>query len=310
MTTSTLNNLHQMFNQSVKEASNIYTILSKFMEKVDKIDVPDDDAHEIDVFIDSLRSSLQYRSLSFEITNFVTLVNMIMMYIVMYIQEREGLSLDVCFYGRRKALTSELTKLLAKSVNSDGNSVSIRDRFGLRGILMNSDIDRAEEDRLIHILYDYTSAILCRTNRKIWASFYKWIESNQRINFLDLAILRAFKEIPFGISHCKDYIRNPKDSGYESLQFTLEVPMYSKVLPGAQLEVQFRSLRMHRNAEDEDSAQSHKSHKDEVVPKEIQDVFIIDDPDDNNIVGLSSDEDIDGIMTPKHLTQRRTLFFP
>ena len=58
-------------------------------------------------------------------------------------------------------------------------------------------------------------------------------------------------EIPdWGI---KDYIREPRNS-YQSLQFTLTVQMYSEILPGCQMEIQLRSLKMHIVAEHGEAA--------------------------------------------------------
>ena len=83
--------------------------------------------------------------------------------------------------------------------------------------------------------------------------------------------------------------------------------MFSDFFPGAEFEMQFRTYKMHQDAENGSS--SHKKYKEQTVTDEIKKVFRIDNLKKANIIGFSSynssEDDIDGLHTAKIVCSRR-----
>lgn len=141
--------------------------------------------------------------------------------------------------------------------------------------------------------------------------FIDWVDSSNGINELDKQIIKYVLEIPFRIEFIKDFIKNPKSNDYKSLQFTLTIQMYSNVLPGFQIEIQLKSLEMHKQAEH--GSASHDAYKkylgDDGAEDPINKVFVVDDFSELNIIGFTSYEskenDQDGIHFAKEFSDRR-----
>lgn len=300
MTQETLNFLHEAYNDiaSSPETSNIINILNELLKKLDSYIVPDADTEEFDMFYRNIKSSISTRLKTFQLTNMVSDIVFTMLYVGIWANAERNLNIDINILARRKALESELTKLLEKG--------EVHDRFGIRGIVLNNDSDDDSiETQKLYMFCQYVDNILTSSNRKDLKDFSDWKDSSNLDTFtkerIDYILKLPFKKITW-----KDYISNPKLNGYQSLHFVLSIEMYSEVLPGAEFEFQFRTNRMHQNAVNGSS--KHSIYK-ERLDDNIKKVFTIDDFSKVNIVGFtsykSSDDDIDGIHHAKSLFNRR-----
>lgn len=311
MTKTTLDLIHREYqvaaeksNQMLEIVKNLYFSLSSHISSV-----PQEDLEAFSSFLDGLDTCLIERQLTFELTDFFTDVLSGLMYIVKWLNDTQNRCIDVNWYGRRKSLESELTKILDKSCNSSIQVFSIRDRFGLRGILLNENCQE-EKIELIYAVYTAVIEILVKRNSSIRCHFIKWYRKNPKISKLAQAKLDILLEIPFKIpeEYLKDYIAHPKPNTYQTLQFTLEIAMYSEILPGAQIEVQLRDLEMHYNAEF--GKASHTEYKDE-IDKCIQETFVLEDFSNLHLSGFrdykQQYEDRDGLHYPKHFSDRRSI---
>lgn len=304
----TLEFLHQKYQTSLQQSSNILEIVKNLYEILKDEEVADEDSEAFDSFIDGLRGCYRFREKTFYITNVITYITITIMYFIIFLNENSNLHLDIDWYSRRKSLESDLTKILRKS--SENSSINIRDRFGIRGILLN-DCSDEEADTHIHLIFETISGILASKNRKLRKEFADWVNSQNGINEIDKYIINYVLDIPFRIEFIRDFIREPKANNYKSLQFTLTIQMYSEVLPGCQLEVQLRSKKMHEEAEH--GSASHKEYKkySDASGEEdpINKVFVVDDFSKLSIVGFTSYEskeyDQDGIHFAKEFSDRR-----
>lgn len=90
--------------------------------------------------------------------------------------------------------------------------------------------------------------------------------------------------------------------------------MYSNVLPGFQIEIQLKSLEMHKQAEH--GSASHDAYKkylgDDGAEDPINKVFVVDDFSELNIIGFTSYEskenDQDGIHFAKEFSDRQNFY--
>lgn len=309
MLQNTLDFIHEKYQLALWQSSNILEIVKNLYNILKNEEVAEEDSESFDSFIDGLRGCYHSREKTFKITNLITYLTITIMYVILWLNETQNMNLDIDWYSRRKALESDLTKILRKSAEND--SINIRDRFGIRGVLLNN-CSEEDADKYIHIIFDAISGIIAAKNRKMRKSFIEWVVSNNGIDDIDKHIINSVLNIPFWTGFIKDFIREPKANNYKSLQFTLTIPMYSETLPGCQMEIQLRSKKMHEEAEH--GSASHKEYKkyspndsDEENP--INKVFVVDDFSKINIVGFTSYEskehDQDGIHFAKEFSDRR-----
>lgn len=323
----TLDLLHRVYQESLAESGNILAIVENYYEKLLKLKVPDEDVEFLDDFIDGIRGCLQYRRKTFVITNFITEFSIALMYIIIWLNN-QGHNMDVHLFSRRKSLESDLTKILKKTLSSKSEqnsssfeaelSANIRDRFGIRCIILND-----ESIQYIYKIFDAIVGILGGKKRMLKSQFIDWIKDSSSITSCDKSMVNCILDTPFAITHVKDYIKDPKSNGYRTLQFTMEIQMYSDILPGCQLEIQIRDQEMH-----EQSISGPACHTDykKRTPDERVDVdrlnriFTVDDFSGLKITGFSSaaysyddsgdsaignPHDFDGIHSPKVFFNRR-----
>ena len=316
ITDKTLEIIHREYNVAVNTATSmqeIPEIMHRNLKDL-KTDIPEEDASVFFSFMDGLVNCYRERKMTFEITDFVTELNSVVMYIIRWLNEEKQANIDINWYARRKALESDLTKILNKSLLDDDISVYIRDRFGIRGILLNKDVQKNNIEK-IDIIFKAIKDILVRESPSK-DEFMEWYHSNPSINKINQFKLDSFViDIPFAITDVRDYIHKPKANGYQYLQFTLQTSVYSPILPGAKIEFQLRDLDMHNKAEgyvvaeSPEMDQSHKSYKNE-IDERISNVFRIDDFAKVNLSGFVSyddkNADRDGLHHPKHFADRRS----
>ncbi len=316
ITDKTLEIIHREYNLAVSNTNSITDIPKIMHSNLKKLSasIPTEDHSVFLNFLDGLVNCYRERLMTFEITGFVTNLNSTIMYIIRWLNESQHANIDINWYARRKALESDLTKILNKSLEDDSVSVYIRDRFGLRGILLNQG-SSDENIEKIDIIFSSILDILVRDSPSKDA-FTHWYWNNPSLTKLDLYTLDTFLfDIPFAITDIKNYIRDPKPNGYQSLQFTLQTSVYSPVLPGVKIEFQLRDLDMHNRAEgyvlaeNPEQDQSHKSYKKE-IDERVSNVFKIDDFSKVSLPGFvnydDKTSDRDGLHYPKHFSDRRS----
>lgn len=298
MTQKTLDFLHQTYNSVVEDSETFHVldILQGLYTQILKYTPSSKESDEYDVFTRNIESTIRIRQKTFQLTNMVSNLVFVMMYIVIWANESSNLDLDLNIIARRKALESELTKLLKKD--------SIRDRFGVRAVVLNKNSEEVCIDKL-YSFFKILTGILAGNNRNFFNLFIQWINSNPKIDQHTKDRLLWIVNIPFKVDFVKDYIKNPKSNGYMSLQFTISIEMYSNVLPGAEFEIQLRTKKMDQVAEH--GTASHTAYKE--TQKDLSKVFYIDDFSKVNIVGFSSynsvADDLDGIHFGKLIVNRR-----
>lgn len=305
MTDKTLDLIHRNYQAAVEASNNILDIVQNLYQMLSEFDIPDEDIDEFDTFLAGLKSSIETRKKTFEMTNLVTEINFAIIFIVVWLNNTQNKQIDINLIARRKSLESELTKLLEKSCTTP--SANIRDRFGLRGIILNT-IPPEEAVKLVFIVSDSVIGILTKKNRKKVTDFLEWLDKTQIANFLEKERIKFILQLPFKVEYVKDFINEPKPNDYQTLQYTLTLEMYSQVLPGAQLEIQFRTTHMHENAIS-GSASHSRVYKASPEKAKYRNVFLVNNFSNVHIVGFTSysstDTDIDGVHFPKLLLSRR-----
>ena len=310
MTQETLDIIHNSYQTALEKSSDILEVVETLYSILEATEVDSVDTNAFDAFVDGLRACFKTRRRTFEFTNLTVYLTQTIMYIIVWLNEVEHLGLDLNLYSRRKSLESNLTKILRKS--SDPNcSVNIRDVFGIRGIILN-DCTHEEADNYIHLIFNAVSGILSAKSRKMRKEFIDWLCNNSHINSLDRNILNYILTVPFKTEFVKDFVREPKCNTYQSLHFTLSIPVYSSVLAGCQIEVQLRSAEMHEVAEHGEAAHDeYKKYRLEGSAEEdpVTKVFLAEDFSNINIIGFSNydspEKDIDGLHVPKVFGVRR-----
>lgn len=320
MTPTTLKFIHQSYQEALARSGNIIQIVENLYDILSDAEVSNEDAKEYDVFIDGLRNCMRTREMTSDITDIVTYITITIMQVIKWLNITKHIDIDINLHGRRKSLESDLTKLLRKSTQT--MSARIRDRFGLRGTLLNENEEVAVE--YVYLIHEAILGILAAKNRKIRKDFAEWVETSGYVNPVNKAMISQVLAIPFDVDDesFKDYIKNTKANGYQSLHFTLTIQPYSHVIPGAQLEVQLRTKKMDDQAnkgtasheeykkyieEDTDSSDDTDSEDNPLLK-----VFVVDDFNSFNITGFTSynskDDDTDGIHFSKEYANRRISF--
>lgn len=317
MTQQTLDFIHQSYQEALAMSGNIIQIVENLYNILVEAEVSKEDATAYDAFIDGLRNCLRTRKMTSDITDVVTYITITIMHIIKWLNLTKQIDIDINLHGRRKSLESDLTKLLRKS--NQTLSAKIRDRFGLRGTLLNEPEEVAIE--YIYMIHDAIVGILAAKNRKMRKEFSDWIENGGYVNPVNKVVIKEVLSIPFDVDDdsYKDYIKNQKPNGYQSLHFTLEIQAYSNVIPGSQLEIQLRTKKMDEQANT--GSASHVKYKKyleedtDASEDAIQDdnpllkVFVVDDFSKLHITGFTSyaskEDDTDGIHFSKEYANRR-----
>lgn len=309
MTKTTLQLIHRSYQEALEMSKNLLETVQNLYNILDEIEVAEEDSSTFDSFLDGVRGCINSRKKTFKITNMITYINITLMHIILWLNKTKNVNIDINLDSRRKSLESELSKLLRKS--NSNLSANIRDRFGLRGILLNSDSDEVVKD-YIYLIFDAISGIIAGKNRKIRKEFIEWVVTNNGITDIDKSIIEQVLKIPFSIDFIKDFIKTPKENNYQSLQFTMSIQMYSDVLPGCQFEIQLRSMKMHEEAvHGTASHENYKKYREDGLQEEdpILKVFCVDDFSRiaiNGYTGNDSEEhDLDGFHFPKKVSNRR-----
>lgn len=302
--------IHELYQQSLKNADDIMGILSNFRNLLkdphNLAKIPDEEKESFLIFRSYVDNCYFERMSTFKLTNLINDVLTVILYIVIYYNSTfEAPHIDMNVNSRRKSLKRDLAKCLKKSYISDisldsSNTGGVKDRFGLRGILLNKNLSPEENICLLNTITKLIFGILTDTTEKK-SNFLEWIENNYFIDDFTKLRLNQTLSLPFQVDRYKDFIKAPKSNEYQSIHFTLVLPHYSPVCPGAILDFQFRNSEMHSTAEY--GKASHSKYEEE--SKYYSAVFDVDDFSELHIVGFDKNEDMDGINTSKAISNRR-----
>jgi len=320
MTQQTLDFIHQSYQEALEKSTNIIQIIQNLFDILADAEVCAEDARSYDAFVDGLRNCHKIRKMTSDITDIVTYITITIMHIIKWLNISKQLNIDIILHGRRKSLESDFTKLLRKS--NQTLSAKIKDRFGLRGILLNESEEQAINH--IYLIEDSITGILAAKNRKARKQFIEWVNNDDHVNPTNKIVINEVLQIPFDVDGRKDYIQKQKLNGYKSLHFILTIEPYSNVIPGTHLEIQLRTKQMddianHGSA----SYDEYKKYMEESLDLEDFDssepsiqkdnpflkVFVVDDFSKIHIPGFSSyncrQDDEDGIHFSKEFADRR-----
>lgn len=266
MNPSTLKLLHQEYCRAVLSSSSGIQVFKTFYNSLEKAEIVDEDSDVIDAFVDGIRGTLGQREMYKEMEKMIDSLKITFHHISLWLNP----DFDVEFTDRMKQASSTLEKLLCKSLTSN-ESVTIRDTYGIRGVVESEQDEEATQH--VYNLYNSFLGIVSQRSKKKKEAFQQWI-STQDLSSKEREAINFILSCPFGISFRKDYIKNPKPNGYQTLQFTLSTPMYSPVLPGAQIEVQLRTKAMHFVATE--GTAKHEDFKDALL-KEVKGIFTLEE---------------------------------
>ena len=292
MTQETLNKIRNEYLEAFNDGTNVLSILKAFYRRLDVLELPAEDHDQFDLFLSGLDTEICNRKKTIIYSNLTVCIVHTIFYIVIFMNHKKGMTWDTNIISRRKSLKRELTKILKKATTS--SDVAISDLFGVRVVSQNhlilNDKDEISE---LHNIDNVLKGILCNTNRQLKKEFSEFLSN------LDDPLLKEDPSIPslvsFTLEHvkmkiaegsCKNYLDSPKDNGYKSLHFVLEVDFSSLCYSGARIEVQIRSQKMDEDAEYGEE-HGHQDYED-LTPKEIREVFEIPDsiPKSNRIPGF------------------------
>lgn len=357
----TLSLIHEAYQKALSRSYDLLDIAQNFYQELLKEipNVPDTDKNFFYNFMAGVKNCFKERERTFNVTNLITTrLNLLFCYIIIWINTAPKCIIasmpestfapdfkfvyDVLVLFRRKALESDLFKILKRALRTDHIMRNrthyvatselysdIRDRFGALLVIQNQ-LSKEEELMYIDCLSNSIIDILCEQNLEIRCEFLSWLEANA--DEVDLFICQKLLNLSFSISHFKDYVRSPKGK-YESQQFTITVDHGSEQFGGLSLEIQIRTKRMHDNAVKSDSDVSHLKHKKDFSAPEfagldidkLTKVISVDDFSKISIPGftgyvteriyasdnivdpheVTNENDIDGIYLPKILCRRR-----
>jgi len=335
----TLDQIHEAYVLATQSgAKNPVAIMETLAAKLSSMEIISKDIPAMDLFIDKLSKSIPARKQTFRATNMCTEILHTAMYVVIWTIDELGLDIDTNITARRKSLESELTKELELSDHLIPSQ--IMDRFGIRFIILNDE----DAIRISCIMASKILNVLCSLNRADRTAFFKYIEKKfdsdtqcrikklLEIPFVTTPVKRsdslddeAFnpKEYPdidlpteedcLPIAHLYDHMKfyyKPKRNGYQSMHVVLCIDTISPKMPGFQIELQFRTMKMHVFAENDINA-SHDAHKRGVA--DYAKIFSLNE-EELKLASLStrafnsyknSENDLDGIHFPKVFYNRR-----
>lgn len=294
--------LQSIYTTAVERSDDIMGILDNLFNLLKAVDIstiPDEDVMQFDSLIKGVYTSKMIRKNTFKLTNLVVEMSTTICYIIIWLNFTKKMNIDLSLTGRRKALETELAKILDNA--KDDPLACIHDRFGLRGILLNN----LPEDVAIPLIREtanYVISILTRTDSRLYMEFFQWLSENENIDKLTKYQVCFILELPFNLITYKDYITDLKPgSNYQSLHYILQLDMFSPYLAGAEIELQWRTHEMHKRSLDDNYTKNRRPN--------TRNIFKIQDFSKTQIVGFTGykrpDDDLDGIHFAKKIVDRR-----
>ena len=303
LTQETLNYIHDAYNEAVK-SRHVHTILDiqeELLSILNGYTPPEEDYQQFDILLKNLELSISTRLKTFELTNLASDILFTISLIAVWANEKKDLDIDANISARRKSLESENVKYLDKA------TLEIHDLFGIRIIILNKD----SEEKCVEILKSFFNFIVnilsgskVNPDRK---EFTKWLSTAtaKRLAGPYIERISHVLSLPLRSWRFKNYIDDPKVNSYKSIHFILSVELTSEILPGAELEIQLRTYKMHINALHGEASQDDYKKRLELLQK----VFTIDSPSNQDIIGFfgynSPEDDLDGLHFGKNFISRR-----
>lgn len=168
--------IHELYQQALKNADDIMGILSNFRNLLkdphNLAKIPDEEKESFLIFRSYVDNCYFERMSTFKLTNLINDVLTVILYIVIYYNSTfEAPHIDMNVNSRRKSLKRDLAKCLKKSYSSDisldsSNTGGVKDRFGLRGILLNKNLSTEKNVILLNTITKLIFGILTDTTEK------------------------------------------------------------------------------------------------------------------------------------------------
>lgn len=342
MKKNTLETIHTCIVRAAQEpCEDAVEYLEHFYTNLEmETDILTEDRQVIDYFLQGLYNDIQNRYLTFDYTDLCSDIQFVSMYIQAWINEKhpellkleENDGIDSESKARRKSVESMCAKLL--TLSSKLTPPIVDDLFGIRYIILNPK----NGIRIACILAQKIFNILCNYNRQDrneFLEFIKQFDYSTQIRIkkvlalpLQLKVIRRsddpslFKasnfdhkfELPTNedrkiLENFKNFMKfyfDPKENGYQSIHFVLEVCATSHYLPGAKIEFQFRTKKMDDYA-NKVIPKNHKERVEESIKKALHlSKEEIESSKIRDFSGYESPEaDADGIFFAKILYARR-----
>lgn len=214
-------------------------------------DLPEDSRPHFFLFMDGIRASHYYHLKRSEISSFTRNFSLTLSYLLAWLVIEK--QIGIINYGevlaRFKSVISDLRKILDKSFESPTRrsihekeieelTSNVRDRIGIRLILDTAD------KNILFAIWSAVIDIIGGLNPVTKSEFVSWYKANPHIPRSHKRIIKNILDVPFSVSHYKNYVDFPKTNGYQSLQGTFSIHFYSTTLPGLQFELQMRTKEM------------------------------------------------------------------
>ena len=127
--------------QAAQQSNDILSWAQKEYDLLTDVEVPEEDSKQFYLFLDGLRGCINYRKMTIKMKNETSYLLKTIMYLILWMNSVDGKTTCIELIARCKSFESELTKILRKA--NMNLSTSIRDRFGIKGIIFN---DASEEE--------------------------------------------------------------------------------------------------------------------------------------------------------------------
>ena len=196
MKQETFDLIHRNYVIAVEQSNNILEIIRNLSKLLSECTVCEEDSLQFDAFLYSLEKAVKKREKTFELTNLASDISFVIMYIIIWLNTTKDKHIAINLTARRKALESELTKLLKRSIAN--SSPRIYDRFGLRGNILNNN-SKEEATELLYDVVNYTISIISKQNRHIYFQFLDWVNSNASIDNFTKERIKFTLQLPFVI---------------------------------------------------------------------------------------------------------------
>ena len=172
--------------QAAQQSNDILSWAQKEYDLLTDVEVPEEDSKQFYLFLDGLRGCINYRKMTIKMKNETSYLLKTIMYLILWMNSVDGKTTCIELIARCKSFESELTKILRKA--NMNLSTSIRDRFGIKGIIFN-DASEEEIEEMIEHIFDTINNVLVFRNIKMAREFKKWVEESTEIMEADKKVV-------------------------------------------------------------------------------------------------------------------------
>ncbi len=323
----------ECFRKAVKESSSLLEATETFARNVHETGIP-----ELQPYAVLMKKSGEARKESYLSTKLVEDMLFLAEHIVLYRSIKEkSFKPYIDFSGRKKSFQSESKKVLQHLL--DLKEPTVKDRFACRLTFLNHN--EIEAIQMAETTINDLISFFCGYNPEEKELFLSWIAHKSSIDKKDKNKIRSVLKLPFELVLAeiqsngqspqdniyipdkinilkeyrygvKNYVANPKETGYQSWHFVLHLPDYSPSCPGFYVEFQLRTFAMHWRAEFDEKA-SHNHYAETKDSKYNLDKIFALSPEDIGIEGVRLDSnghclDMVGLIQPKIFISKAVQF--